>query len=86
MAISDLAKQAATAPIKGPSCTVCVALDSLPEAEAAALRQLLANPSWRYSELSERLREDPDTPLDLLPVTLARHAKGRCAAREKLRK
>lgn len=85
MALTNLVKTGATAANKGPSCTVCAALSSLPDAEAAALRQLLADPAWRYTELADRLAEDPDTPLLIPHGTLARHAKGRCSAREKLR-
>lgn len=70
---------------KGPSCSVCAALDTLPEAEAAALRSLLADPQWRYQALADALRADEDTPLDIAASTLARHARGNCAAREKLR-
>jgi len=85
MALKDLAREGATEARKGPPCTVCVAMAGLPVDEADALRQLLADPTWRYTELSDRLREDPDTPLDIPHGTLARHAKGRCSAREKLR-
>lgn len=85
MAISDILNDAATKATKGPSCTVCLALDSLPVDEATALRSLLADPAWRYTELADRLAEDPDTPLVIPHGTLARHAKGRCSAREKLR-
>lgn len=85
MAISDLAQTPATKAVKGPACTVCTALASLPESEAAGLRKLLADPDWRYTELSDRLALDEDYPLEIPHGTLARHAKGRCSAREKLR-
>lgn len=85
MAIADILKSDITEVLKGPTCTVCLALANLPLEEADALRQLLADPAWRYTELSDRLASDPDTPLDIPHSTLARHAKGRCAAREKLR-
>lgn len=85
MALVDLAKQASTDARKGPTCSVCMALAELEPSESAALRSLLSNPRWRYSELSERLRNDPDTPLDLNAHSLARHARGGCSAHEKLR-
>lgn len=85
MAISELAQQTPTKAIPGPSCEVCKELARIEPTEAEGLLSLLANPAWRYSELSERLREDEDTPLDLSPNSLARHARGGCAARVKLR-
>lgn len=86
MAISDLVAAASqTRARKGPPCSVCEALASLPDSEAAALRALLADPTWRYQTLADLLREDEDHPLDLQPYTLSKHAAGRCSAREKLR-
>lgn len=85
MAIGDIAASKPTAAVKGPPCSVCQALETLPVGEAVALRALLADKTWRYTELAERLAADPDTPLDIPHGTLARHAKGRCAARDKLR-
>lgn len=70
---------------KGPPCDVCVALAGLSKAEAKALRGHLANPAWRYSELAEAIRVDPDTPFEPSAYSLARHARGHCAARDKLR-
>ena len=82
MAIADIA---ATSPaVPWQTCQVCHALDTIPAAEAAALRALLAG-TMRYSELSDALAADPDTPLTLHPDALSRHARGRCVAREKLR-
>jgi hypothetical protein len=88
MAISELAKNRATQPRKGPGCTVCLALAELPDIEAAALLALLRDKSWRYSEIAERIRIDEDTPAwvrDIDGRTYARHAGGRCSARVKLR-
>jgi hypothetical protein len=67
---------------KGPMCEVCIALDRLDAKEAAALRGHLANPQWRYTALADALR---DEGVDLPAFTLARHARGGCGAREKLR-
>ncbi len=85
MAIAGIAKTGPTAITKGPPCSVCDALATLPPKEADALRGLLADPAWRYSELSDALAADPDTPLIISGNTLSRHARGRCSAREKLR-
>lgn len=85
MAIQQLTTPTPGRVSHGPTCLVCIALDNLSEADAAALRGHLANKAWRYTELSEALRADPDTPLDLPAHCLARHARGQCAAREQLR-
>ena len=83
MAISELAQPGKTN--RGPTCQVCIALGDLSDKDAAALRGHLANRAWRFTELSDALAADPDTPLDLKPFILARHARGQCAAGEKLR-
>lgn len=70
---------------KGPPCEVCSFIASLDEVNADALRDLLSDNTVRYSVISDALATDPDTPVDLSPNTLSRHARGRCAAREKLR-
>lgn len=85
MALSDLSQTEPEAARKGPPCAVCHALATIPPAEAAGLRALMANPAWRYTEISAKIAADPDTPLDIHHTRLARHAKGDCAAREKLR-
>lgn len=84
MAISQLDPTAGTTN-RGPRCLVCVALANLDPADAKALRGHLSNPAWRYTELSDALAADKDTPLDLKPFILARHARGECAAGERLR-
>ncbi len=84
MAISDLS-QPSTRVNRGPMCEVCQALATLPPDEADALRGHLANPAWRYTELSDALAGDKDSPLDLPSFVLSRHARGKCAARERLR-
>lgn len=80
MAIADI--KAPEAAQKGPSCTVCTVLNGLSGPEAQALRDLLADPAWRYQELADRLS---DEGVELAPFSLSRHARGRCQAREKLR-
>jgi len=82
MALSDIAATAPATPWR--TCAVCHALSTIPDAEAAGLRSLLAS-GMRYTEMSEALAADDDTPLQLPPDTLSRHARGRCEAREKLR-
>lgn len=81
MGILDITEQ--TKQRKGPPCSVCETLERLAGPEAMALRSLLEDPTWRYTELSVELREKAD--LDLAPFVLSRHARGACAAREKLR-
>lgn len=82
MAISDIAKREPGSTRKGPPCTVCALLDSVSDKEAATLVDLLSDPGVRYSWLSQQLAaEGYDIPQD----RLARHARGICAARTKLR-
>jgi hypothetical protein len=83
MAISRLAKP--TTVNRGPRCLVCLTLAGLTPDDAKALRAHLADPAWRYTELSDALAADKDTPLDIKPFILARHARGECAAGERLR-
>lgn len=88
MAISELAKTPAGEVLGGPSCTVCRALEELPEADASGLLALLSDPSRRFTEIAELIAGDPDTPEWIRRIhdgTYARHAKGRCGARTKLR-
>jgi len=85
MAIGDIATRARTeaGPPPWRTCQVCHALATLPEAEAQALRELLAG-RMRYAEIEKALQEDPDAP-KLHRDALSRHARGRCDARERLR-
>ena len=71
--------------VQGPPCGVCQFLESLDHENAQALRDLLSDVTVRYSTISDALRVDEDTPADLSTFMLSRHARGRCAAREKLR-
>lgn len=80
MAITDLANAQPTPTRKGPECTVCDALASLPEDQAEALVSLLSNPRWRYSEIAAKVALDEDHPLNIAHHTYARHAKGECYA------
>lgn len=82
MAISDIALTQPTSAIKGPSCSVCQQLGTLPESEAEALLGLLKNPRWRYQELSDALAKEG---IDIASYSLSRHARGQCLARNKLR-
>ena len=83
MALSDLAERADTTPWR--TCVACHALDNAAPEQAKLLRELLANPAVRYTALSTELASDPEWLLDIDPQTLARHARGHCSAREKLR-
>ncbi len=82
MAISDLAQQQPTTAMKGPSCSVCQQLDTLPADESAALLGLLRDPRWRYQELSDALAKEG---IEIASYSLSRHARGHCSARSKLR-
>jgi hypothetical protein len=82
MALEDLAARKAR---KGPPCSVCLELQTLPPAEAAGLVTLLSNPRLRYSEISRMIAHDPDTPLHIEGTTLARHSRGDCSAHTRLR-
>lgn len=81
MAISDLVVSSEKVR-KGPPCTVCEAIERLPEKDSAALVRLLSDPTVRYTELSSALAGEG---LDLGASTLSRHSRGRCEARTKLR-
>jgi hypothetical protein len=86
MAISDIAQATQNAdPLPWRTCGVCHALATIPEAEAEGLRALLRG-KLRYSEISDLIADDPDTPLQIDKETLSRHARGGCSARERLRK
>lgn len=84
MAITDLA-QAADQGIPWRTCATCHALTTLPADQAAAFRELLANPLVRYKTLADALATDPDYPLEIPWANLSRHARGDCDARENLR-
>lgn len=88
MAISSIAKTIAGDVVKGPNCTVCRALEDLPPADSAGLLELLSDRSRRFTEIADLIHEDDDTPEWVRKIhhsTYARHAKGQCAARTKLR-
>ena len=88
MAISDLASTDPAALKKGPDCTVCQALEALPPADAEGLRTMLADKRRRFTEIAALVSGDEDTPEWVRAIhhaTYRRHAKGDCAARERLR-
>lgn len=82
MAISDLRNTDVPPLYKGPSCTVCMLLDELPADEAQALRELLADPRWRYSTLAEALKAEGH---QVAAHVLSRHGRGQCQAKTKCR-
>lgn len=84
MAISNLRDTVKPAR-KGPPCEVCKFISTLSEQDAAELRALLSDEEIRYSDISSGLRDDLDTPADLPAISLSRHARGNCSARERLR-
>jgi hypothetical protein len=85
MAIAQLAAQADPNSPPWQTCMVCHALATIPKSEADALVALLKNPAVRYSEISELIANDPDTPLDIPGPRLGKHATGKCGAKVKLR-
>lgn len=86
MSLAKIAKAAQTAdPLPWRTCAVCHALATIPATEAEGLRELLRG-KLRYSEIRDLIADDPDTPLQIDVDTLSRHARGRCSAREVLRK
>lgn len=73
---------------KGPDCTVCSALRELEPDKATLIEGALRNPRWRYTEIAAEVASDATVPewvRDIHHSTYARHAKGGCAARKKLR-
>ena len=82
MTISDIRNLDVPAPSKGPSCTVCLLLEELPEDEAQALRDLLSDSRWRYTALAEALRTEGH---DVAAYVLSRHGRGQCQAKTKCR-
>lgn len=82
MALAQIAASTPGNPDKGPTCAVCLLHAALEPTEAAALVAMLSDPRWRYSALSEALAGEG---YDIHQGTLARHARGQCAARTKLR-
>lgn len=84
MALVDIAARARLGP-GHKECAVCYALDTIPASEADGLRDLMRNAAKRFTEISEEIADDPDTPLNIDAYTLGRHARGDCSANEILR-
>lgn len=83
MALADIAHDLADG-IPWRTCSVCHALDSMSDDDAATLRRLLADRSVKFKDLAKALHDDADSPT--IPwEALSRHARGGCAAREYLR-
>jgi hypothetical protein len=68
---------------KGPPCSVCTLIESLPDGESQALVTLLSDPGVRYSWLADQLRDQGIADIDA--GGYARHARGGCLSRVKLR-
>jgi len=83
MALQDIADKLAPE-LPWRTCATCHALDAMSDEDAQILRALLGNRAVRYKELAQLLADDPDSPT--IPwEALSRHARGGCAARERLR-
>lgn len=84
MAITDIATSLATTGIPWRTCGTCHALAGMSDEDAAVLRRLLADRSIKFKDLALALADDPDSPT-IEWAALSRHARGECAANEKLR-
>lgn len=82
MAISEIDVTEQGSSRKGPPCSVCHLLATLPPTEAAALEALLADPRVRYAWLSDQLEDEGH---HVSAYVLGRHTRGQCDARTKLR-
>lgn len=60
----------------GPQCTVGAMLDKLNDGDAAAMKNALANPATKASDLSALLRAHG---YRIMPHTLRRHRNDLCA-------
>lgn len=85
MAIADIRNRSIDKVRKGPPCEVCAFIESLSKKDAAAMVELLSDPTVRYTSISEELAVDADTPVELSAFSLSWHARGKCRARVKLR-
>ena len=83
MALADVA-----ATLKGGlphrTCATCHALADMSDEDVATFRALLADKSVRFKALAAALEADDEVP-SVPADALSRHARGDCAARERLR-
>lgn len=83
MALSDIEAEL-TGEIPWRTCAVCHHMEERGDEWAERLRRLLRNRGVKFKELADELAGDPEEPtIDW--QALSRHARGICAAREKLR-
>lgn len=86
MALSDVAanltEPADTLPWR--TCATCHALEGMTDGDAAILRGLLADRNVSFTRLEMKLEDDPDSP-NIARDALSRHARGLCAAKDRLR-
>ena len=81
--VTDLLNNTQPKTKKGPPCSVCTLLASLPVDESAALVALLSDPGVRYTWLADQLRDQGIADIDA--PAYGRHSRGACGARSKLR-
>lgn len=70
----------------GPACTVCELLADLAANDPSSHERLagwLADPRVRYGSISDLVRDHLGA--DIMTNTWSRHARGKCAARSRLR-
>lgn len=84
MALSDKAELEPPPTLKGPRCSVCIALDALPREDGAVLIRWMSDAAWTDKEIADQTRADPDTPT-LAYHAICNHRTGQCAAGVRLR-
>ena len=82
MPLSDIDARRAESAATWQTCATCALLHALPDKEAAVLVDLLSDVTVRYSWLADELHREGHA-IDW--QALSRHARGRCAAKAKLR-
>lgn len=79
MSLATAHKQGPPAVRKGPPCTICALLESLPDSERAALRAMLDDRTGTWANGQDIVRElDRQLGFRTSNVTLNRHRRGEC--------
>ena len=84
MGLQDVAATVTDGGLPWRTCATCHALDTMPDADAAVLRSLLADRRVKFTDLAKALAADEEAPT-IPHDALSRHARGLCSAREVLR-
>lgn len=75
MGLADALKAERETKLKGPSCSVCAALRSLPPADAEALQAALADFAMTGEGISRALDAEG---IRIQGQTIQRHRRGKC--------